>query len=164
MSFELGKGHFDRVEIWTVWRQEQEPCAALLQDRLCFATLVAGEVVENDDIARLQCWSELGLDIGVKDRPVHGSVDDPRRGHAITPQAGNKGLCSPMTKGRFGAQSGSDTSTSAQPRHLCGRACFIEKDQPMELLTHQGLAARLPVIARLSYFCALGFLGQKCFF
>jgi hypothetical protein len=34
----------------------------------------------------------------------------------------------------------------------------------MELLTHQGLAAHLPVIARLSYFCALGFLGQKRFF
>jgi hypothetical protein len=34
----------------------------------------------------------------------------------------------------------------------------------MELLTHQGLAARLPVITRLSYFGALGFLGQKCFF
>jgi hypothetical protein len=47
MSFELGKSHFDRVEIWTVWWQEQEPCAVLLQDRLCFATLVAGEVVDD---------------------------------------------------------------------------------------------------------------------
>jgi len=164
MSLELGKGHLDRVEIWTVWRKEQEPCAALLQDRFSFAALVAGEVIENDNIARLQCRSELGLDIGVEDRSVHGFVDNPRRGHAITSQAGDEGLSSPMTEGGFGTQPCPHACTPAQPCHLCGRACFIEKDQPMELLTHQGLAARPPVITRLSYFCALGFLGQQRFF
>ena len=164
MSLELGKGHLNRVEIWTVWRKEQEPGAALLQDRLSFAALVAGEVIENDNIARLQCGSELGLDIGVEDHPVHGFVDNPRRGHAITSQAGDEGLSSPMTKGRFGMQPSPSACTPAQPCHLGGRACFIEKDQPMDLLTHQGLAPRLPVITRLSYFGTLGFLGQKRFF
>ena len=164
MSLELGECHLDRVEIWTVRRQEQEPGAALFEDRLSFAALMASEVIENDNIAWLQCGSELGFDIGVEDCPVHGFVDNPRRGHAITSQAGDEGLGSPMTEGRFGAQPSPHARTPAQPCHLCGRACFIEKDQAVELLTHQRLAARLPVITRFSYFCALGFLGQKRFF
>ena len=68
MGLELGKGHFDRIEVWAVGRQEEEPGAALLEDRLGLFALVAGEVVEDDHVARLQRRRELGLDIGVEDR------------------------------------------------------------------------------------------------
>lgn len=47
MGFELGERHFDRIEIGTIGRQEEEPCAALPEDGLGFGALVAGEVVED---------------------------------------------------------------------------------------------------------------------
>jgi len=34
MGFELGEGHLDRIEVWTIGRQEEKPRAALLEDGL----------------------------------------------------------------------------------------------------------------------------------
>ncbi len=69
-----------------------------------------------------------------------------------------------MPKGRFGAQPRSDRSAPAQPRHLRGRACFIQKNQPMDFFAHHRLAICLPVMTRLGHRSALGLRSQKCFF
>ena len=49
VRFELGERHFDRVEIGTIWRQEQEPASGSAQCFFCLGILVGGEVVQNDD-------------------------------------------------------------------------------------------------------------------
>ena len=36
MSLELRKGHFNGIEIWGLFRQEQKPCADISQDLLGF--------------------------------------------------------------------------------------------------------------------------------
>jgi hypothetical protein len=76
MGFELGKGHFDGIEVGAIGREEQEPCAAFLEDGGDLLALVAGEVVEDDDVTRLQCRSQL---LRLEDLAVHRPVDDPRR-------------------------------------------------------------------------------------
>ena len=64
MCLELGKGHLDRVEVGAVGRQEKEPGAFCLEDGFGLFAFVAGQVVEDDDVARPQGGSKLGLDIG----------------------------------------------------------------------------------------------------
>ena len=67
MGLELGKSHFDRVEVRTVRRQEQEPGSALLEDRLGLCALVAGQVVEDHHVAGLPRWGEgysSGMSLG----------------------------------------------------------------------------------------------------
>lgn len=83
MSFELGESHFDGVEVGTVGRQEKEPGATVLEDGLGLFALMAGQVVEDDDIARPQGRGELCLDVGFEERPVHRALDDPRGGQPV---------------------------------------------------------------------------------
>ena len=45
-GLELGKCHFDRVEIRGVWRQEQEPRTDVFQDGGGLRAAVGGEVVQ----------------------------------------------------------------------------------------------------------------------
>ena len=164
MRLELGECHFDRVEIGTVGRKEQEPGPALLQDRLRFFALVAGKIVQNDDIARRQGRGELGLDIELEDRAVHGFVDDPGGGQSVAAQAGNEGLRAPMAKGRLGLEARADPGASAKPGHLRRGAGLVEEDQAMDVLAHMRLARCRPIMARLLDIGALGFAGLERFF
>jgi hypothetical protein len=65
----------------------------------------------------------------------------------------------PTTERRFVTQASHDTGTTAQPRHLCGRACLNKKDPPMPFLALYGLAAPPPIITRLNQFGPVGFQG-----
>ena len=51
VGLELGEGHLDRVEVGAVGRQEQKPCALFADERLGFRAFVAGQIVEDDDVA-----------------------------------------------------------------------------------------------------------------
>lgn len=62
-GFELGEGHFYGVEIGTVGRQEEKPCANRTHGICGRGAFVGGQVVENDHVAGLQGRDELGLDI-----------------------------------------------------------------------------------------------------
>ena len=85
MGLEFGKGHLDGVEIGAIGRQEEEPRAPFLENGLGLLALVAGEVVEDDDITGLERWRQLGLHIGLEGLPVHRPVDDPWRRQSIAP-------------------------------------------------------------------------------
>lgn len=100
MGLEFSECHFDRVEIGAVWRSEEEPCASGFEYGLGFFAFVAGEIVEDNYIARLEGRGELGFDVGFEGRAVHGAVDDPWRSQSITTQGSDKGLGFPVTKGR----------------------------------------------------------------
>src|SRR6478735_29925 len=98
MCLELCEGHFDRIEVWTVGRQEQDPGAACQDCLFGHRALVSTQVVEDDDIALLKCRGELRLDIGLEDASVHRLVDNKRRRQAMTSQPGAEGLGLPMSK------------------------------------------------------------------
>ena len=53
MRLELGESHFDRVEIGTVGRQDENPCAFCPDCRLSGRAFVGGEIVEDDTHANL---------------------------------------------------------------------------------------------------------------
>jgi len=164
MGLEFGECHLDRIEIGAVGRQEEEPGTPLLEDRLGFCTLVAGQVVEDHHVARLQGRCQLGLDVGVEDLAVHGLIDHPRRDEAIAAQAGDEGLRRPVSERRPGLQASPAARAAAQTRHLGRRAGFVEEDQPVDLIAHPRLAAHFPLVTGLPYVLALGLQCQQGFF
>src|SRR3954466_15457272 len=84
--FDLGERHLDGVQIRRVLREEQEPGAARLERRCGAGALVDREIVRDHDVAGPKGRGELGLDIGVECRAVHGAIHHPRGGEPITPE------------------------------------------------------------------------------
>jgi hypothetical protein len=164
VRLELGECHLDGVEIGTVGRKEQEPGSTLLQDRLCVLALVTGQIVQNDNVTGRQGRGELGLDIELEDRAVHGFVDDPGCGQPVTTQAGDEGLRAPMAEGRLGFEACADPGASAKPGHLRRGAGLVEEDQAMDVLAQLRLARCRPIIPRLLDIGAIGFAGLERFF
>jgi hypothetical protein len=71
---ELGEHLLDRVEVWTVRGQEQEPCAVTANGGADCMTFAAAEIVDDDDVAGLERGEEELLDIEMEafaiDRPI----------------------------------------------------------------------------------------------
>ncbi len=82
---EFGEGHLDRIEVGTIGRQEQEPCAFGEDGFLCRWAFVSRQIVGDDDVARPEGRDQLRLDIGLEDAPVHGRVDHERGGERVAP-------------------------------------------------------------------------------
>ena len=61
---------------------------------------MAGQVVQDDRITFAQGRRELGLDIGIERRAVHGAVDDPGRVQPVVAQRRDKRLRAPVAEGR----------------------------------------------------------------
>ena len=70
--FEFGEHLFDRIEIGTVGREEQEPCSGTLDDLPDRVALVAAEVVHDDNVAGVEASEQDLLDIALKLSPLIG--------------------------------------------------------------------------------------------
>src|SRR3546814_15726517 len=62
-----------------LWREEKEPGVASFEDLIGLFAVIAGQVVEDHDVARIQRRRELGFDVDSKDLFGHRPVDDPGR-------------------------------------------------------------------------------------
>ena len=164
MGFELGERHFNRIEIGAVRWEEEEPGATLFEDGLGLIALMAGQVVENDDIARSQRRRELRLDVDLEDLLGHWAVDDPGRCQPVAAQPGNKGLGLPMPKRRTSPEPLATKGSTAQSGHLRRGRRFIYEDQPVRLIAHLRLAAQPPPAPRFAHVIASAFRCQKLFF
>jgi len=164
MCLELGEGHFDRIEIGAVWRQEQEPSAPLFEDCCGLFAFVAAQIIQDDDVTWLKRRGELGFDIGLEDLPVHRSVDNPRRRQTVAAQGGDEGLGPPMTEWSARPEALTSTSPAVQPRHLRRRSRLVDEDKPMRFLAHPGLPMPSPDLTVACDLSAIGFAGQQCFF
>ena len=71
----IGKDLLDWVEVRAVWRKEQEPCANASDRASDSRSLVAGEIIHDDNIACQERWDEALFDIVKEaiaiDRPIH---------------------------------------------------------------------------------------------
>ncbi len=130
--------HFDGIEIGGVGRQEQKPGAAFLEAGGGLLALMAGQIVEDNDVAWLERGSELGFNPCLKDRPVHRLIDQPGSREPIKPQPGDERLGSPMTEWGAGFEPLSAQESAPRANHPGGGAGVIDEDQAMELLAHLG--------------------------
>src|ERR1700679_3005580 len=107
---------------------------------------------------------ELGAHVGLKDRPIHRRVDDPRRGQGAAAQPSDESLGLPMAEGGLGAKALAPVAASARAGHLRVGSRFVDEDQPMRLGPHLGLPFSLPCLARLAHVGPIAFAGLKAFF
>ena len=155
-GLQFGEGHLNGIKVGRVFGQEQEPGADVGQ-RLCRPrTFVHIEIIEDDHIAASQARHQLGADIGIEGRAVHGLVDDPGGDKSITPQTGDEGLRVPLSERRIGHEPLSPWAASAQRCHVGLHTGFIQEDQPCRVAMHERLAALDP--------CPAGLLDVRAFF
>src|SRR5215204_7414173 len=87
----LGEELLDGVEVGAVGRQEEEVGAGGPDGAACGLSLVAAEIVEDDEVALGEGRDENLLDIEGEELAVDRAVDDPGRVEAIRPQGGDEG-------------------------------------------------------------------------
>src|SRR5215211_7424099 len=93
---ELGEELLDGVQVGAVGRQEEEMGADGPDGAACRLSLVAAEIVEDDEVALGERRDEDPLHVEGEELAVNRPVDDPRRIDAIDPQRGDEGQRLPM--------------------------------------------------------------------
>ncbi len=136
MGLQLGEGHLDRIEVWRVSREEQEPAACPAQGVRRSGHLVGGEVVEDHDRAGVQFGNELGLDPSGEGGTVHRALDHPGRDQGIRGQPGNEGLGPPAAEGSIHAQPLPDRRPAPEPCHVGFHAGLVDEHEPVRLRAH----------------------------
>ena len=102
-GFELGEDLFNGVEIGGVGRQEAQRGAHPCKGRPHGRTLVAAQIVHNDDIARSEGRQQALFDISQEARPVDRAIEDTRSGHAVVAQRRHEGQRLPVAVGAGGS-------------------------------------------------------------
>ena len=126
---ELGEELFDRIEIRGVLGQEEELGAGGADGLPNRLTLVRAEIVDDDDVSRLERGHEDLLDVLEEVLAIDGSVDEPRCSDPIVTQSGQKGHGLPAAVWRFAWQALSAQRPSAKRRHVRLGPGFVDEDQ-----------------------------------
>ena len=121
------------------------------------------QIVQDDDVARLESRSQLSLDVSFKNAPVHRRVNDEGGGQGVAAQAGDEGLRLPVSERDFRKQPLPPQAAASQARHLGGRSGLVQKDQPVRLKPHDRLARQGPFLARLLYVGPIMLAGPQSF-
>ena len=129
-TFELAEGEFDRIEIGTVGRQVEDGSAAGVDCLTHADDLVAGEIVQDDDITWPQYGCEHLLDIGEEGGTIDRAVEHEGRNETVTAQTAEEGGGVPMTVWHGGDQALAAWGATMRARHVGGCPSFIEEDQP----------------------------------
>jgi len=124
---QFGEGQFNRIEVWTVRRQESQPSPRRFNRRTHFGLFVGGEIVEHDHIARLQGRDQNLLDVGAKRDGVHGAVEHGRRGHLGGPKGRDDRVRFPMAARRVVADPRAPGASSIAAQQVGGHAGFIHE-------------------------------------
>lgn len=127
---QFGEELLDRIEVRAVGWQEEEPGSGGSDNVAHHRAFVRAEIVENDDIAWLQGFDELGFDVGLESLAVDRPVEHPWRLDAIVPQGGNEGHGLPMAVGRMGDKPFAARAPATQRRHVRLDPGLIDEDQP----------------------------------
>ena len=127
-GFELGKGHFDGVEVWTVRRQEAQARADPLNRGLHLRVFVDGEIVEHHHVAGLQGRDEDLLDIGEKRGVVERAVEDRRGPETPDAQRGDHRVRLPVAAGGMVPKSRTARAAAIPPQQIRGDAGLIDED------------------------------------
>lgn len=131
--FELGKDLLDRVEIGTVWRQEEEFGADTAYGLANGFSLVAAEIIHNHNVASLQAGQKEFPDIGEELDAVDRSVKDTRRINPVAAQGRKERLGSPVTVRRLADQALAANAPASQRRHVRLGPRLIDEDEPRRI-------------------------------
>lgn len=126
---EFGEDLLDGIEIWAVWREEQElgSCAT---DRLSDGwPFVAAQIVHDDDVAGRERRHKEPLDILCEALPVDRLVEHARSIDPVATERRKEGHRAPMTVGHFGVEPLTDRRPTTQRRHVGLCPGFVDEDE-----------------------------------
>ena len=160
-SFELGEDLLNGIEIRGVGRQEAERGSHPLQGRPHGRTLVAAQVVHNDDIARGERRQQTLFDIGQKAGAIQRAVEDAGSGHTVVAQCRHEGEGLPVAVRPFRPQPLAPGAAAMATGHVGLGPGLVQEDEPAGIK----LALRaLPLPAALHDVRPLLFGGHQAFF
>ena len=142
-TFDLGEDLFDRVEVGAVGRQVDKvhPCAfEALADT---GNLVSGQIIDNDNAARLHLGDQAFLQPLAEDHAVHRAWQQVRGEDAIMRQACDKGGCHPVAMWSLGEELSAFVTPAMAARHRGVGAGLIDKDQRTEVEARLGCCPEL---------------------
>src|SRR3546814_18079531 len=89
---------------WAIGRQEEELCAGVSDGAADLLALVTAEIIEDDEIARLEGGDQELLDVGLELLAVDRAIEEARCLDAIMPQGGQEGERAPAAVRRLADQ------------------------------------------------------------
>jgi hypothetical protein len=128
-DFELCEDLFDWIEIWTVRRQEEELCAGGTDRAPHGFSLVASEIIDDDNIAESERRHEYLLDIGQEACSVDRTIDDTGGSDAITAQRSDEGQRPPTAMWSLRYQTLASRCTAVRARHIGLGPGLVDEDQ-----------------------------------
>jgi hypothetical protein len=160
-GFQFGERELDRIEVRTVRRKEPNVCADALDGGADLGLLMGRQVIQHDDIARVQRGHQHLLDVREKAWAIDRPIEDGRRAQAGEPKGGDDGVRLPVTAGRVITESRAARAATVASEEVGRHAAFIEKD----IVPH--IAERLPRAPSLTLSDDVGtalFVGVDGFF
>ena len=131
--FELGEHLLDRVEVWAVGWQEDEPGALPANGGTDGVAPVAAEIVHDDDVSRAKGWDENLLDIGLKGFTIDRTIKKPWGVDPVMSQCGQEGRSLPVTVRDFGLEPHAERCPPPQRRHVGLGPGLVDEDQALRL-------------------------------
>lgn len=163
-GLQLRKGHFYGVEIRAVFRKEEEPCADVLEDLLSHSTFMGWQIVEDHDVPFTQCRCQDAFDVKLEHLPIHRPIHHASGIDPIMSQTCDECLSVPAPCGSMLDQPFPELGPSAGLCHVGLEAGFIDKDEPFQMVAHEGLATRNPDGPVPRHIGPLLFAGPQIFF
>ncbi len=158
---ELGEHHLDRIEVWTVGRQEEETCTDL-PDRIAGQlSLVACQIVEDDDIAGLEGGDQTLSNPRGKGDAVDGAIEDEGGDDAVAAQASQEGQRLPVTMRDFCDERLSPLTPAAGARHVGLDPSLVDEDQTIRI---KPVLMGLPSHPEPGHLRAVLLARHQCFF
>lgn len=125
---ELREHLLDGVQIGRVGRQEEQPDARRLEELAHLASLVAAEIVDDDDGARLQLGDQELLDLCGEAVAVDRPVEHARRDDAVVPEPGDEGQRLPMAVRHLVEQGLALGAPAMRARHVGLSPGLVDED------------------------------------
>lgn len=126
---ELGEDLFDRVQVWRIWWQEQEPGADGPDGAADGGLLVAGQVVHDDDVAGRQGRDEALLDIVGEALRVDRLVEHAGGVDPIASKSREEGHGPPVAVRHLGVEPLADRRPASQGGHVGLDPGFVDEDE-----------------------------------
>lgn len=127
-GLELGEHHLDGVEIRAVGRQEQEMGSGLADGLAGIGSLMASQIIEDDDVTRRQGGDEDLLDPGSEGGAIDRAVQHEGRHDPVVAQPGQEGERLPMAVWHLGKIGLTARAPAARAGHVGFYPRLIDED------------------------------------
>lgn len=145
-GFQLREGVLDRIEVRTVGREIEQAGAGRLDGLADLPTLMAGEIVHDDDVTGREFRDEHLIDIGLEGVAVDGAVEDHGRDDAGQPKTGHEGRRLPVAVGDRGAKPLALRCPAALTRHVRRSPGLVDEDEALGIEARLCIAPVLPLL------------------